>query len=131
MTTSALLPLANASVVFEVAGVGVVTDPETGNVSPQIATVSYRAFLKAANVDPLVLPGVNADGVVYEGYVVEPVVLDPRVGVGSTGMLEFGTASPVRFEVLKARMGYADTGVLGERLTASLGTKITLLGSEA
>jgi len=136
MPDSALLPLANASLTFQVAGVGVVTDPTTGNVSPDVTNVGYTAFLKAVNVDPVVFPGVDAGGVVYEGYVVKPEkavvagvgdMLDSRVGVGTTGVLKFGSAAAVEFEVLRARLGYGDTGVLGAQLSALLGTKITLL----
>lgn len=136
MPNSALLPLANAFVTFEVAGAGVVTDPTTGNVLPDVTNLGYTAFLKAVNVDPVVFPGVDAGGVVYEGYVVKPEegvvagvgdMLDSRVGVGTQGRLRFGTAAAVEFEVLRARLGYGDTGVLGAQLSALLGTKITLL----
>jgi hypothetical protein len=130
MATSALISLANAAVDFWVAGQGVMTDPDTGNVSPAQELVKYKAFLKAVNVDRTVLPGVDITDVVYEGYVVDPQELDPRVGVGSTGVLKFGSAEPVGFEVVKARMGYGDAGVLGGQLTTALGTKVMLLARE-
>lgn len=130
MSTSALLPLANATITFRVAGAGVVTDPDTGNVYPSWAEVQYTAFLKAVNVDPAVYPGVDANGLLYEGYVVSPQNLDPRVGIGSTGNLTFGTASPVKFELLRSRLGYGDMGVLGAQLSSLLGTKVTLLAKE-
>ena len=127
MTTSALLPLANATVSFRVAGDGVLTDPDTGNVYPAWTEIQYSAFLKAVNVDPAVYPGVDATGLVYEGYVVSPQNLDARVGIGSTGTLSFGTAQSVEFEVLRSRLGYGDQGALGTPLSTLLGTKITLL----
>jgi hypothetical protein len=130
MSTSALLPLANATVSFRVAGEGVLTDPDTGNVYPSWGEVEYTAFLKAVNVDPAIYPGVDANGLLYEGYVVSPQNLDPRVGIGSTGTLSFGTAAPVRFEVMRSRLGYGDQGALGSPLSTLLGTKITLLAKE-
>lgn len=125
--TSALFALVNATADFTVAGQGVTTDPETGNVMPVETTLSYKLFLKAVDVDPTAFPGVDYNGTVYEGYVVEPTDLDARIAVGSTGSLTFGTAQPVRFEVLKARMGYGDTGTLAATLTGALGTRIRLL----
>jgi len=130
MSTSALLPLANATISFRVAGEGVLTDPETGNVYPSWAEVQHTAFLKAVNVDPTVYPGVDANGLLYEGYVISPQALDPRVGIGSTGTLIFGTAQAVPFEVIRSRLGYGDQGVLGAQLSSILGTKITLLAKE-
>lgn len=130
MATSALFALVNATVEFRVAGAGVVTDPETGNVSPTVELQTHKAFLKAVNVDPTIYPGVDVDGIVYEGYVVDPQVLDEKVRVGSTGLLTFGTAEPVEFKVLRARIGYGNLGALGARLSESLGTKITLLTLE-
>jgi hypothetical protein len=127
MATSALISLANASVRFQVAGAGVVTDPETGNVTPTTAVVTCKAFLKAVNVDPVVYPGVDVTAVVYEGYVVEPMALDPKVGAGTTGELNFGSGGAQQFEVLRARMGYGDQGALGAPLSGVLGTKVTLL----
>lgn len=130
MATSALFALINATITFQVAGAGVTTDPDTGNVLPTVDEVQYKAFLKAVNVDPAVYPGVDATGVVYEGYVVDPQALDARVGVGSRGALKFGSAAEVGCEVLRARIGYGDEGVLGGRLTEALGTKVTLLAQE-
>lgn len=130
MATSALFALVNATVKFRVAGAGVVTDPETGNVSPTVELQTHKAFLKAVNVDPTTYPGVNTNALVYEGYVVDPQVLDPKVQVGSTGTLAFGSAGEVEFEVLRARMGYGDLGAVGARLSDALGTKITLLALE-
>ena len=125
--TSALFALVNATADFTVAGQGVITDPDTGNVMPVETTLSYKLFLKAVDVDPTAFPGVDYNGTVYEGYVVDPTDLDARIAVGSTGLLTFGTAQPVRFEVVKARMGYGDTGALGGVLSSALGTKIRLL----
>ena len=123
---SALSSVQNAVVTFEVAGVGIVTDPATGNVSPSIKTLAYDAFLKAVSVDPQVYPGINVDATIFEGYVIKPLELDDRIGVGTQGSLTFGTALPVQFEVVRARLGYGNTGALGERLSSILGTRITL-----
>jgi hypothetical protein len=130
MATSALFALVNATVEFHVAGAGLVTDPETGNVSPTTEGLTYKAFLKAVNVDPTVYPGVDVNGVVYEGYVVDPQALDAKVQVGSTGTLTFGGAGAVECRVIRARIGYGDQGALGARLSEALGTKITLLSLE-
>lgn len=127
MADSALLPLANATITFQVAGLGVITDPQTGNVSPQIATVAYIAFLKAVNVDPVIYPGINADGILYEGYLVKPVALDQRIDVGTTGTLNFGSTQELDCEVVRARLGYGDTGAIGAQLSSILGAKITLV----
>jgi hypothetical protein len=127
---SALIALANATAAFTVAGQGVTTDPDTGNVMPVEATLSYQLFLKAVDVDPTAFPGVDYNGTVYEGYAVEPTDLDARIAVGSTGLLTFGTAQPVRFEVVKARMGYGDVGALGATLAGALGTRLRLLTQE-
>lgn len=123
---SALTAVKNAVVTFQVAGVGTVTDPATGNVSPSSKSLSYDAFLKAVSVDPQVYPGVNVDAILYEGYVIKPLELDDRIAVGTEGTLLFGTAPAVEFEVVRARLGYGNTGALGERLATILGTRITL-----
>jgi hypothetical protein len=130
MATSALQALANATVAFEIAGAGVVTDPDTGNVYAAKSEVSYTAFLKAVNVDPALFPGVDANGIIYEGYVINPQSLSSKVGIGSTGTLTFGSGQPVGFEMVRSRLGYGDTGTLGSILTNALGTKITLLAKE-
>jgi len=127
---SALLALANATATFTVAGQGVTTDPETGNVVPVEAALGYRLFLKAVDVDPEVLPGVDYNATVFEGYVVEPAALDARVGIGTKGVLSFGGASALGFQVLKARMGYGTEGALGGTLSTALGTRIRLLAEE-
>jgi len=130
MATSALFALVNATVDFHVAGAGLMTDPETGNVSPTVEDLTYKAFLRAINVDPTVYPGVDVNGVVYEGYVVDPQALDAKVQVGSTGVLTFGSGEPVECRVLRARIGYGDQGALGARLSEALGTRVTLLSLE-
>ena len=130
MATSSLFALINATVKFRVAGAGVVTDPDTGNVSPTLELQTHKAFLKAVNVDPTTYPGINVNALIYEGYVVDPQALDARVRVGSTGQLTFGSTEPVQFEVLRARIGYGYLGALGSRLSESLGTKVTMLARE-
>lgn len=130
MATSALFPLVNAVADFTVASNRIVTDPETGNVSPGDETLTYKCFLKAVNVDPEVYPGVNVNSLIYEGYVVDPQALDSRIKVGTRGSLAFGSADGVAFQVLRARLGYGDEGALGGRLSEVLGTKITLMALE-
>lgn len=124
--TSALTAVKNAVVTFQVAGLGTVTDPATGNVSPSLKTLTYDAFLKAVSVDPQIYPGVNVDAILYEGYVIKPLELDDRISVGTEGILLFGTEPAVDFQVVRARLGFGNTGALGERLATIMGTRITL-----
>jgi hypothetical protein len=124
---SAILALANATAVFDVAGTGVVTDPDTGNVSPAAATVSVEMFLRAETIEITRYPGVDQLDTLYEGYAVVPMAFDSRVQVGSQGTLTFAGEDPVRCEVKALRLPYGNTGLLGETLAAVLGEKVQLI----
>jgi hypothetical protein len=132
---SALSALANATATFSVAGVGVVTDPETGNVNAAAASVTASFFLRVARVEGVIsrlrgtdqfrYPGIDTTGLVYEGYAVD--ALDPRIVVGTTGTLTFAGESPIECEVTELRQPYGNSGLLGEVLTSALGERIQLL----
>lgn len=124
---SALSDLANATATFEVAGTGVVTDPDTGNVSPAEATVTVELFLRAETIEITRYPGVDQLDTLYEGYAVVPMTFDSRVQVGSQGTLTFAGEAPVRCEVKALRLPYGNTGLLGATLAAVLGEKIQLI----
>lgn len=122
---SALSALANATAVFHVAGTGVVTDPETGNVSPAGATVTASLFLKAERVEVLRYPGVDTAETLYEGYAID--ALDSRIVVGTTGTLTFAGEEAVDCEVKAVRLPYGNTGLLGSTLNSVLGEKLQLV----
>lgn len=132
---TALAALANASVTFTVAGVGVITDPDTGNVVPAQETVSTEFFLRVTRIDGVIsrvrgadqtsYPGVDVSDVVYDGYAIAS--LDPRIQVGTTGSLVFAGNDPVTCEVTELRLPYGKTGVLGTTLNSVLGERIQLL----
>lgn len=124
---SALSALANASATFTVPATGIVTDPETGNVTAATNTVTVSLFLKAEKVSTTALPGVDVVDTLYEGYAVDPVAIDNGVVVGTEGVLTFGTAEPVECEVTALRLPYGDTGLLGATLNAALGERVQLL----
>lgn len=122
---SALSALANASVTFQVAGTGVVTDPETGNVSPAPGTVTASLFLKAERVDVIRYPGVDTSEILYDGFAID--VLDSRVLVGTKGTLTFAGEAVVECEVKAVRIPYGKTGLLGSTLNSALGERIQLV----
>ena len=125
--TSAIGALANASATLDVAGTGVVTDPDTGNVTPAGASVTVALFLKAETVETLRYPGVDQLDTLYEGYAVDPTALDTRIQVGTQGTLTFAGEEAVRCEVKALRLPYGNTGLLGETLSTVLGEKIQLI----
>lgn len=122
---SALSALSNATATFRVAGTGVVTDPETGNVSPAGATVTVALFLSASQTRVLRYPGVDTTETVYEGYALD--ALDPRIEIGTTGTLTFAGESPLDCEVRSVRLPYGKTGLLGSTLNSVLGEKVQLV----
>lgn len=124
---SALAALKNATVTFFVATSGVVTDPDTGNVSAAVTSVSVDCYLKAQTVDYTPFPGVDTTEVVYEGYAVSPQSLPPEVLVGTRGSLVFGQEAAVDCEVLELRLPYGTTGLLGETLSKALGERLRLV----
>ena len=124
---SALSALANATATFRVAGTGVVTDPETGNVAPANTTVTVALFLRAETVTMLRYPGVDQVTTVYDGYAVDPTALDARIVVGTTGTLTFAGEDSVPCAVKELRMPYGNTGLIGATLAAVLGERIRLV----
>lgn len=81
---SALTALANATAVFDVAGVGVLTDPDTGNVTPAKSSVTVTFFLKADSVETIRYPGVDQLDTLYEGYALS--ALDSRITPGTQAL---------------------------------------------
>lgn len=128
--TSALVSLANATVAFTVPGVGVTTDPDTGNVAPVQQTLNVAMFLKMERVEAASYPGVDAGATVYEGYAVDPGQLDAAIVKGSVGQLVFSGQPPVRCVVQELRMDYGTLGVLGAVLSGALGDRIRLVAKE-
>lgn len=122
---SALSALSNATATFQVAGTGVITDPETGNVSPAGATVTVALFLSATQTRVLRYPGIDGAETIYDGYALD--VLDSRITVGSTGTLTFAGETAVECEVKAVRLPYGKTGLLGSTLNSVLGEKIQIV----
>lgn len=127
---SALVSLANATATFEVAGTGVTTDPATGNVVPVPNTVTVSLFLKADPRESRRFPGVDLYETVYQGYAVEPMILDSQIKAGTRGTLAFGGADAVDCEVIAARAPYGNQGVLGSVLSAALGDSIVIRAAD-
>mgnify|MGYP006273426981 CR=1 FL=1 len=127
---SALSALANATATFEVAGTGVVTDPDTGNVTPAGATVTVQLFLRAETVTMLRYPGIDQVTTVFDGYAVDPTALDARIVVGTVGILNFADEGAVPCMVKELRLPYGNTGLIGQTLATVLGEHIRLV-SEA
>lgn len=123
--TSALAALANATVTFQVAGTGVVTDPDTGNVAPAAASVTVELFLRAERIETIAYPGVDQASTVYDGYALAP--LDSRIVIGSQGTLTFAGEEPMPCEVKALRLSYGGTGLLGQTLSDVLGERIQLI----
>lgn len=124
---SALASLANATVTFEVAGTGVVTDPATGNVMAAGASVVASLFLKAEKVGYTALPGVDVVDTVYSGYATSPMALDPRIVIGTSGTLTFAGEAAVPCEVMELRLPYGGEGLIGGTLAGVLGQSIRLV----
>lgn len=124
---SALSALANATATLEVAATGVLTDPDTGNVTAVTGTTTLSLFLRAEKVGYSPYPGVEVVDTVYEGYAVNPQVVPAGVMVGSVGTLAFAGEETVDCEVLELRMAYGGTGILGATLQAALGDRIRLV----
>jgi hypothetical protein len=124
---SALAALANATATFQVAGTGTVTDPDTGNVMAAGASVVVSLFLKAEKVAYTAMPGVDVVVTVYSGYAVQPMALDPRVVVGTEGVLTFAGDEAVPCEVTELRMPYGSEGLIGGTLATVLGQGVRLV----
>lgn len=127
VTSSALSALANAVATFVVAGAGVATDPDTGNVQAVTETLTVSLFLRAEDVEVLRYPGVDQHETLFEGYAVTPAVLDVRVIPGTTGTLAFAGGAAVPCEVKTVALPFGRTGLLGQTLGQTLGTKVQLV----
>jgi len=124
---SALLPLANATAILRLAGAGVMTDPDTGNVTAVEQEVVLSLFLKAEQVAYRQLPGVDVNKTIYEGYVVDPQVLPAGVVARTPGTLVFAGQPAVECVVLEARLPYGSTGLIGGTLQDTLGDRVRLV----
>lgn len=122
---SALTALANATATFTVAGVGTVTDPDTGNVEAEDETVSVTLFLKADRQRGFEFPGVEVLQSTFDGYAL--TALDSRIVVGTKGVLLFGEEDVMECEVVGLRYPFGSTGLLGTTLGAALGERIQLV----
>lgn len=122
---SALSALANATATFEVAGTGVVTDPDTGNVSPAGATVTVALFLRAERIETITYPGIDQTSTIYDGYALAP--LDSRIVIGTQGRITFAGEEAAACEVKALRLSYGGEGLIGETLAAVLGERIQLI----
>ena len=126
---SALAALANASIVFQVAKAGVVTDPATGNVSAVTETVTVSLFLREERTDVIAYPGIDVGTVSYSGYAIDPQTLDSRIVVGTTGTLTFGDEAGGEVTVKELRTPYGKSGLLGAALANALGERIVLVAT--
>ena len=127
---SALASLVNSTVTFTVLAAGVSVDPATGNVLPNTEELVYTVFLRKVFTEQTTsYPGVDTRSAVYEGYCIEPNVLDARVKGGTPAVLEFAGDPEVSCEVEDARFGYGSTGLIGSIIQDVLGTKIRLLAT--
>jgi hypothetical protein len=124
---SALAALANASVSLTVPTSGTTTDPDTGNVVPVTETLTYSLFLRSSPPSVDELPGINSETTAYEGYCVNPQVLNSRVVAGITGTLNFSGQGSWVCQVTRTRHEYGTTGVIGEALQGALGDRIRLV----
>lgn len=124
---SALSSLANATATFQLATVGTITDPNTGNVLPQNEAVTVTLYLRQGSRNGAGFPGVDTDTITFEGYAVSPQALDARIRPGVRGTLAFAGQPAVRCEVLQERYPYGSGGLLGSTLQGILGDKIRLV----
>ena len=125
---SALTALANATATFTVAGVGTVTDHETGNVLPVEDQVTVALFLKGDRQRGFEFPGAEVLQSAFDGYAL--TALDPRIVVGTKGVLLFGEDDVMECEVVGLRYPFGSTGLLGTTLSASLGERIQLVARD-
>jgi len=123
--TSALAGLANATAVFTLPTVGVVTDPDTGNVTPAQETTTVTLYLRQGSPQSAGLEGVDADTIVCEGYAIEPQALDARIRPGTRGTVTM-SGRQMSCEVLQERFPYGSSGLLGSTLQTILGDRIRL-----
>lgn len=123
---SALAALANATVTFEVPGTGTTVEVDTGNVVPVKETLTVSCYLKQGSVGQEEMPGIFISQTFYEGYTVEPAVLDARVRAGTKGTIAFSGGASCYCVVLQTSP-LGTQGLLGSILSATMGTALRLV----
>jgi hypothetical protein len=124
---SALVALANATAVFNVATVGTTVDPVTGNVLPVTETIEVSLYLRQGSLSPNDLPGVDVDADAFEGYAISPQALDARVRRGVRGTLTWAGDAVQPCEVAELRDPFGTSGLLGSTLQQVLGDRIRVI----
>jgi hypothetical protein len=127
MAGSALKELANATATFTVPTAGTTTDAATGNIIPNTATVTVTFYLRQGGTSNQDLQGVQVEGDAFDGYAIEPQILDARVKSGVTGTLSFAGDAAAPCIVSRARFPYGSTGLLGATLQSTLGDRISII----
>jgi hypothetical protein len=125
--SSALIGIANATAVFTVPTVGVVTDSATGNVTPATETVTVVLYLKRSTFTPNDLPGVDVDADVFAGYAVNPSAVDARVKRGIRGTLAWAGDASQPCVVSEIGSSFGATGLIGSTLKGVLGDELRVI----
>jgi len=125
--SSALVGIANATAVFTVPTVGVITDAATGNVLPVTETVTVTLYLKRSTFTPNDLPGVDVDGDILAGYAVNPSAVDARVKRGIRGTLIWAGEASQPCVVSEIGSSFGATGLIGGTLRSVLGDELRLI----
>jgi hypothetical protein len=125
--SSALIGIANATAVFTVPTVGVVTDSATGNVTPATETVTVVLYLKRSTFTPNDLPGVDVDADVFAGYAVNPSAVDARVKRGIRGTLAWAGDASQPCVVSEIGSSFGSTGLIGSTLKGVLGDELRVI----
>jgi len=125
--SSALVGIANATAVFTVPTVGVVTDAATGNVTPATETVTVTLYLKRSTFQPNDLPGVDVDADVFAGYAVDPSAVDARVKRGIRGTLVWAGEASQPCVVSEIGGYFGNTGLIGSTLRGVLGDELRVI----
>ena len=125
--SSALIGIANATAVFTVPTVGVVTDAATGNVTPATETVTVTLYLKRSTFQPNDLPGVDVDADVFAGYAVDPSAVDARVKRGIRGTLVWAGEASQPCVVSEIGGYFGNTGLIGSTLRGVLGDELRVI----
>lgn len=123
---SALLSLANASLVLALPTTGTVIDATTGNVLPNTEDVTISCFLRQGSPQKTDLPGVEAATEILEGYAVNPQALDARIRPGIRGTIIFSGQASQTCEVLASRFPYGTSGLIGTTVQTVIGDRIRL-----
>lgn len=123
---SALLSLANASLVLALPTAGTVLDATTGNVLPNTENVTITCFLRQGAPQKTDLPGVEAATEILEGYAVNPQALDARIKPGVRGTVSFSGQASQSCEILASRYPYGSAGLLGSTVQSVIGDRIRI-----